>query len=181
MCLCPFTHAHEQIPGWKPWGRHCCLQGAGNAVFSQHEPLAACHRKEWWCSEQGEYHKSGWGDTYVASGSGPHGESTDKTKSIFKAIKQVPICFSRALAFYPKGGCGPVFFFLCLMFLFTVLVKAEIAITLRLVWDRQTSTPPVTHCTPSFLVHWSFNCVLFTLCLWRDKHVSLILPVNIVL
>lgn len=72
-------------------------------------------------------------------------------------------------------------FRLCSVFLFTVHVKAEIVITLRLVQDKQTHTPAVTHCTPSFLVHWVFNCVLFILCLCRDKHVSLILPINIVL
>lgn len=115
------------------------------------------------------------------SGSGPYRESTEKMKSILKIIKQGPICFSRALAFHTKGGCGPVFFFFCSMFLFMVLVKAETAITLHLVQDKQTCTPAVTHCTPSFLVHWSFNCVFFTLCLCRDKHVSLILPINIVL
>lgn len=145
------------LPAWTP----CCKSQEGVVML--------------WAG----YHESGWGNTYVVSGSGPDGQSTEKMKSIFKAIKQGPICFSRASAFYPKGGCGPIFFFLCSVFLFTVLVKAEIAITLCLVWDKQTCTPAVTHCTPCFLVHWSFNCVLFTL--WRDKHVSLILPINIVL
>lgn len=91
-------------------------------------------------------------------GNGPVGDNAEKMKSLPKVIKQSPSYFSRAMTFYTKGGCGPVFF-LCFVFLFTVHGKAEIAITLRLVRDTQTCTPAVTHCTPSFLVHWVFNRV----------------------
>lgn len=92
-------------------------------------------------------------------GKGPAGENVEKMKSLPKVIKHSPIYFSRAMTFYTKGGCDPVFF-LCFVFLFTVHGKAEIAITLRLVQERQTCTPAVTHCTLSFPVHWVFNCVL---------------------
>lgn len=92
-------------------------------------------------------------------GKGPAGENAEKMKSLPKVIKQSPIYLSRAMSFYTKGGCGPVFF-LCFVFLFMVHGKAEIAITLRLVRDTQTCTPAITHCTPSFLVHCVFNCVL---------------------
>lgn len=86
-------------------------------------------------------------------------DPAERIKSLPKVIKQSPIYFSRAVTFYTKGGCGPVFF-LCVVFLFTLNRKAEIVITLHLLQDVKTCTPAISHCTPSFLVHWDFNCVL---------------------
>lgn len=68
----------------------------------------------------------------------------ERMKSLPKVIKQSPIYFSRPVTFYTKGGFGPVFF-LCVVFLFAMLRKAEIAITLHLTQDRKSCTPAITH------------------------------------
>lgn len=106
MCLCPFTHDHEQIPGWKPWGRHCCLQSAGSGVFSQHEPLAASHRKESWCSEQGITRVGGVTPTWCLAVA-QMGRAQRRWNPYLRQLSRVPFASAELRHFTLKEDVAP--------------------------------------------------------------------------
>lgn len=147
VCLGPraaTTVFRSAIRASLPWRHGLRIQVTGKSI-------TAVYLSEW------KLKISRWGGVTPTWQSGKI--PAERMKSLPKMIMQSPIYFSRAVTFYTEGGCGPVFF-LCVIFLFMMFRKAEIAITLHLTQDMKTCTPAVTHWTPSFLVHWEFNCGL---------------------
>lgn len=167
VCLRPraaITVCRSAVRAFLPWRHSPRIQVTGKSI-------TAVYLSEWKL-------KIRWGGVTPTWQSGK--VPAERMKSLPKVIKLSPIYFSRAMTFYNKGGCDPVFF-LCVVFLFMGAPEGR---------DCYHITPCSRHedlYTCYYSRHTFLSCSLgfqlraFISCSCRDKPVSLILPISIVL